>query len=198
MSESNFPKKFKPPQATSPINEVYNSMMPQPHRTKGMLIEISQDYIGKDDIDVRYLTPCGDFSYQYHECLKDTMGDILSCKPFKKSLRRCEEVNGLFQASYAKLGVTKMKKEGFRKYSNVYKDLIKDKDDAKSKDVLLGTESQKLSFQTRLIEQVEQIRVKESVCIHKMQRHFYFQKHTQSSVLFNQCMNLTNKQYLCL
>ena len=46
--------------------------------------------IGDDEIDKKYLLPCGSYQWEYINCLRDTILDAVSCKQSRKALQSCE------------------------------------------------------------------------------------------------------------
>jgi len=65
-------------------------------RLNGKFVEKYELPVGSDDVDERYLSSCGKFYKAYHKCLKDMVGDPVSCKMFRKRLQKCEVQKGFY------------------------------------------------------------------------------------------------------
>ena len=73
----------------------------------GKFVSKSQLPVGKEEHDQRYFSTCGKFYIAYNECLKDMVGDVISCKMFRKRLQRCELQKGYYEEIKAFLKIPK-------------------------------------------------------------------------------------------
>ncbi|CAD8148375.1 unnamed protein product [Paramecium pentaurelia] len=53
--------------------------------------------IGKDEVDRKFLTPCGPVYTAYHDCLKQNYGDVIICDKFREKMIECEVSQGFFK-----------------------------------------------------------------------------------------------------
>ena len=82
-------------------------------------VKENEDVVGHDEIDVKYLGKCSNFYYEYDECVRDCIGDIIYCDKFRKALQRCEEESGMFEDVLKTLKI-EPKTRSYRKYTNIY------------------------------------------------------------------------------
>jgi hypothetical protein len=75
--------------------------------------------IGQYDVDEKYLGKCGDYYTEYDNCIKDTVGEVLYCKNFRKALERCEEMSGMYDDVLKALNI-EPKQRLYKKYTNYY------------------------------------------------------------------------------
>ncbi|KAL4434924.1 hypothetical protein ABPG74_021263 [Tetrahymena malaccensis] len=55
--------------------------------------------IGKVPIDHKFTTQCKDYYNAYDLCLKESQGDWVNCKYFRKSMEKCEREQNIFPLS---------------------------------------------------------------------------------------------------
>lgn len=84
-----------------------------------MKAKTREDYVGHHDIDAKYLGKCSNHYYEYDECLRDLVGDTISCEVFRKGVQRCEEESGMYEDVLKNLGIVPQTR-AYQKYTNIY------------------------------------------------------------------------------
>jgi len=77
------------------------------------------ELVGHHDVDSKYLGKCARHYYEYDECVRDLVGDTVSCEIFRKSLQRCEEEAGMYEDVLNSLGIVP-KERKYQKYTSLY------------------------------------------------------------------------------
>ena len=78
-------------------------------KVQSNLVKKDEFQIGRILQDVKFLSKCSEFYYNYDQCLKDTLGETHTCKDYRKSLQQCEKLHLFNERALKKLNISPQK-----------------------------------------------------------------------------------------